>query len=63
MIFLQKSFKFVLNRRSNIIVFNLNFILLLAKVDLIVKELGHKKDAFITHNSNFINIVFILLEK
>lgn len=34
----EKSFKFVQNNRDSTIVFNLNFILLLAKVDPITKR-------------------------
>lgn len=35
---LEKNFKFVLDKENNIVTFNLSFILLLAKVDLIPEK-------------------------
>lgn len=35
---LKKSFKFISSRRSNIVIFDLSFMLLLAAIDLIVEE-------------------------
>lgn len=40
---LQKTLKFVLSRRDNIITFNFNFILLPAEVNLILEKQGCKR--------------------
>lgn len=57
----KKGFKFVLNREDNIIIFNLGLMLLLAKLDLILKEQGYKKDVLRICNTGHIKISFVLL--
>lgn len=41
----KKSFKFVPSKRNNTIAFNLDLVLLPAKVDFILEEQSRKKDA------------------
>lgn len=62
-ILLEKNFKFILSRRTNIITFNLSFILLLAKVNSILEKQSCKKDEFETYNISYLKIIFILLIK
>lgn len=56
----KKSFKFVLNKRGDIIIFNLSFVLLSAKIDPIVKKQNHKRDAFGTCGISYVKIIFAL---
>lgn len=60
---LEKGLKFVLNRRDGIIVFNLSFILLLAKVDLIIEQQGCKENALVICSTGRIEMIFALLIK
>lgn len=60
-ILLEKSLKFVLNKKNNIIVFNLRFVLLLVEMNLILKKQSHQKDAFIICDISRIKIIFVLL--
>lgn len=59
----KKSFKFVSCKKNNTIVFNLSFILLSAKVNLILEEESCKRYILITCSTNCIKIVFALLTK
>lgn len=60
---LEKSFKFILNRRSNAITFNLSFLLLLAKIDLIAKKYNCKKNTFRACDTSRVEIILALLTK
>lgn len=57
----EKDFEFVLNRRDNIVVFNISFVLLLAKFDFILKKQGCKRDVLGTCSINYVKIIFALL--
>lgn len=59
----DKDFKFALSKANNIIVFNLSFVLLLAKVELISKEQGRKADALVVCSSGNIKIILALFTK
>lgn len=59
----KKGFKLVLSRGNDIIVSNLSFMLLLAEVDLILKEQSCKKDIFITYNTSHGKIILALPAK
>lgn len=56
----KEYLKFISRRKDNIVTFNQNFVLLLAKIDLIPKKQGCKKDALAICSSSHIKIVFIL---
>lgn len=43
---LEKSFEFIQSKANSTITFNLNFLLLLAEVDLIIKKRGCRENAF-----------------
>lgn len=58
---LKKGFKFVLYKKNSIILFNLYFIMLLAKIDLVSEKRGYKRDTFVARDSSCIKIVLILL--
>lgn len=62
-ILLKKNFKFILYTKDNIIAFNLSFMLLLAKVDFILKKQSYKKDVLMVYGIGCIKIVLILLTK
>ena len=59
----KKSLEFALNKKDDTIIFNLNFVLLLVKVNPVLKKQNCKKDVLIACNSSYIQIVFILLIK
>lgn len=59
----KKSFKFVLNRKIGIIAFHLNFMLLLAKIDLLTEKQSCKRDALVFCGIGRIKIIFALLIK
>lgn len=46
--------------RSSFVIFKLDFILILAKVDFILKKKSYKKDVFVVFGSNNLKIVFSL---
>lgn len=60
---LKKVFKFVLSKKSSIIILNLGFLLLLAEVNPILEKGGCKKDVFVVCNPDFVKIIFVLLTK
>lgn len=58
---LEKSLKFILNKKSGIVVLNLSLVLLPAKVDSIPKKQGCKKNLVVVFDIGCIKIVLILL--
>lgn len=52
-----------MDKRNGFVLFNLQFILLLIKVDSILKEWSCKKNTFITYYISCFKIIFILLIK
>lgn len=62
-ILLEKNLEFVLCKKDNIIAFNLNFMLLLAKIDLISEIQSRRKETLIVCNIGYIKIVLALLAK
>lgn len=60
---LEENLKFVLYKRNNAILFNLNFTFLLKKVDLILEKQGQKKDILVTYSIDYIKSIFALLTK
>lgn len=60
---LKKSFEFILNKISNIVIFNLNFVLLLEKFDSVPKKQCHKRDALIACDFGCVKMIFTLLTK
>lgn len=62
-ILLKKNLEFVVSRGNDTIVFNLSFVLLLAKVNLIPKEQDYKKDALVAYSTICIKIIFTVLTK
>lgn len=62
-IFLKKSLKYVSYKRGGFVSFDTGLILLLGEIDLILKKLNCKKDAFITFYFSSFKIVFTLLTK
>ena len=60
---MKKVFKFILNKKSNLIIFNLSFLLFLAKFYFSLEKLNYKKDILIVYNINYFKIAFILLIK
>lgn len=59
----KKRLKFVLSKRDNIIIFNISFILLPAKIDLILEKQSCKKNILKTCGTGYIKIVFTFLTK
>lgn len=59
----KKSFKFVLDRVSSLIIIDLGFMLLPAEFDLIPEEWDFKKDTFVAFGLNGFKIVLALLTK
>lgn len=60
---LEKSFKFVLQKRNNNIAFMLRFVLLLIEVDQILEKQGRKRHAFVVYSSDHVKIILTLLAK
>ena len=60
---LKEGLKFVLNIGDSIIVFNLRFVLLPAKVNPVLKKQGCKRDAFVACGSGRVKMIFTLLIK
>lgn len=58
---LKKGFKFILNKKDDIIAFYLNFILLIAKVDSFLKKQSYKNNIFRNYSTNCIKIIFVLI--
>lgn len=59
----KKDLKFILSRRNSIIVFNLNFILLPAKIDLVTEKQICKKYMLGNRGSGHIKIILVLSTK
>lgn len=59
----KKSFKFVLSSRDNIVAFYLNFVLLLAEVNLISKKQCRKKDVLLARGISYIKMLLALSTK
>lgn len=62
-ILLKKGFKFVLYKKINFILLHLSLVLLLAKVDFIIKEKSNTKDTFVAYSITSIEIILALLMK
>ena len=58
---LKEGLKIVLSKESNPVTLNLSFLLLLAEVDLILKEQGCKKDALVARGTDRVKMIFKLL--
>lgn len=58
---LEKSLKFIPNKKSDIVVLNLNLMLLPAKVGSILKKQGCKKNLLMVFDISCNKIVLILL--
>lgn len=59
----EKNFKFISSRENSIITFNLSFVLLLVKVDLILKKKSCKENVFMACSTSCVKIIFTLLTK
>lgn len=59
----EKSLKFVLNKVGGTVAFNLSFVLLPAKNNLVIEEQGRKKNIFRVRGTGYIKIIFALLTK
>lgn len=59
-VFFKNNLEFILDKKSNFIIFNLYIILLIIKVILILKKYNYKKKLFVAYNINYFKIVFIL---
>lgn len=57
---LEKSPEFVSSRRDGIVIFNLDLILLLTKVNSISNKHGYKMDTLAICGIDYIKIVFVL---
>lgn len=57
----EKNLKFIPNGRGS--AFNLNFVLLLAEVDLVLEKQGCKRDILVAHGSGQIEKIFALITK
>lgn len=60
---LKKSLKFVLSKRDGTIIFNLGLLLLLAKVDFILKDQNYERDVLGAYGIGCVKIVRALLTK
>lgn len=60
---LKKGFEFILSKKGGTIEFDLNFILLSAKIDLVAEKQSRKKNAFKTCGIGHIKMIFILPTK
>lgn len=59
----KKGLKFVLYEESNSVLLNPSLMLLVAKIDLILKKQSRKKDMLIAHDTGYIKMIFALLIK
>lgn len=59
----KKGFEFIPSRKNSTITLNWSFVLLLAKIDLILEEQDEKKDTLRARSTDYVKIVFILLTK
>lgn len=59
----KKGFTFILNRKDNIVAFNLSLVLLSAEINLVTEKRGCKKSILVAYGSSYIKIVFTLLIK
>lgn len=59
-ILLEKTLEFVSNRRDSIIAFKLDLVLLLAKVDLILKKQDCKKNVLVVYSNSNVKMIFAL---
>lgn len=59
----KKNLKFVLNKRNGTVVFNLGFVLLLVKIDLILEKQDCKKDVLEIYKIGCVEMIFGLLTK
>ena len=53
----------ILSKEGGTVVFNLDFLLLLAKVDPILEKKSYERDALVAYNNGYIKIVLALLTK
>lgn len=60
-IILEKSLKFISNKKNYIVAFNLSFVLLSVKVNPILEKQDYKKDALVAYGTSHIKIILILL--
>lgn len=60
---LGKNLKFVLSKRGSIIALNLGFILLLAKINAILKKQSCKNDVLIAYDTGHIKMILVLSTK
>lgn len=60
---LEECLEFVLSKKSNPIILNLSFMLLLAEVDPISKKQSRKRDVLVARGTDYIEIIFILPTK
>lgn len=60
---LKKVFQLVSNKKNNINAFYLNFLLLLIKVNSIIKKKNYKKYALIIYSTSRFNLIFVILIK
>lgn len=56
---LKKDFKFVWSRKNNTIIYNISLVLLLTKIDLILKKPGYRKQILVACDFSFFEIVII----
>lgn len=59
----KKNLKFSLNKQDNTIIFNLSFVLLPTKINLILKKQDQKKNILVAYGSGHIKIIFLLVIK
>lgn len=59
----EKGFKFVPSKEGGHIALNLDFVLLLAEINLILKKQSCKKNALVTYDTNRVKIILALLTK
>lgn len=60
---LEKSLKFVPNKKDNIVTFNLSLVLFSAKIDLILEEASCKKNVFKARDTGHVKMAFALVIK
>lgn len=58
---LEKNFKFISSKRNCTFVFYLSFMLLLAKINLVLENWNRNKDAFMTCIISYVEIILTLL--
>lgn len=59
----EKGLKLVSSRKNSIVIFDLSFVLLLAKIDPVVEEKSCKKHAFRACSTSCIEMIFTLPTK